>query len=53
MPCLSVKIENKLMNVLCRTCAKEQCKDVKNYKKCNHNEEERAIYGYFCDCEII
>ncbi|CAL5977910.1 Conserved_hypothetical protein [Hexamita inflata] len=52
-PVLCVNINNKLLSPLCRTCADQKCKDVKNNTVCTHNEEERALYGFFDEIELI
>ncbi|CAL5976008.1 Conserved_hypothetical protein [Hexamita inflata] len=52
-PVLCVNINNKLLSPLCRTCADQKCKDVKNNTICTHNEEERALYGFFDEIELI
>ena len=30
-----------------------QCKNVNNNDKCNHNQDERALYGFFDEIERI
>ncbi|CAL6094654.1 Conserved_hypothetical protein [Hexamita inflata] len=52
-PVLCLNINNKLLSPLCRTCADTMCKDVKNNAKCTHNEDERALYGFFDEIELI
>jgi predicted amidophosphoribosyltransferase len=53
MPCLSCKINGKLLNVLCRSCAEEFRKDLESSPVCRHNEDARALFGFFADVEII
>jgi hypothetical protein len=53
MPCLSCKINGKLLNVLCRTCGEQISKDVHLNSECNHTYDERALYGFFADVELI
>lgn len=50
---LNVKIENKLLAPVCRTCAELKCKDMNYNKSCNHSVEERALYGFFDEVEIL
>ncbi len=46
-PVLPSKINNKLMFVLCYTCAK-----LESTVACHHNEEERVLYGEWCTPEL-
>ncbi|CAL6011515.1 Conserved_hypothetical protein [Hexamita inflata] len=52
-PVLCVNINNILLSSLCRTCADQKCKDVKNNNIYTYNEEERALYGFFDEIELI
>ncbi|CAL6102645.1 Conserved_hypothetical protein [Hexamita inflata] len=52
-PCLGVKINGKLLFPLCRTCAQNQACDMSNKAVCTHSVEQRVLYGYFPDCEMI
>jgi hypothetical protein len=53
MPCLSCKINGKLLNVLCRTCGELQSKDIHANETCSHTDSERELYGFFADVELI
>ncbi|KAJ8981044.1 hypothetical protein NQ317_018016 [Molorchus minor] len=47
-PVLPVKMNNKLMFVLCRTCGEQTSQD-----DCNHTEEERRLTGTWVSDEIL
>eukprot|EP00702_Spironucleus_salmonicida_P001581 EST42872.1 hypothetical protein SS50377_17494 [Spironucleus salmonicida] len=52
-PVLGCHICNKLIFPLCRTCAEQQCLNVNNHYKCKHNLEQRYLYGFWHEIELI
>lgn len=53
IPVIALNINDKFLAPKCRTCAELKCKNMNYNAPCEHNDDERALYGFFDEVELI
>ena len=50
---MCLTLNDKFLAPLCRTCAELKSKNIDHNDKCKHSNDQRALFGFFDEVELI